>query len=181
MMVGVCVCEQVSPPSRPAQPRGGTVNLSLLRWLRPFLLFCVCACVLYVLTRERGMLIIRELFVWEREKTSKERHECPVFPPECPAQQYPALSSELEVPRLRKREKGIRNRKNRIIVIVTMMICPEAPNVPETAMERRYPLCPMQKRKAQAHVSGISCQTRPLGSLLYRTCRPLLPRAGSTC
>jgi hypothetical protein len=53
MMVGVCVCEQVSPPSRPAQPRGGTVNLSLLRWLPPFLLFCVCACVLYVLTRER--------------------------------------------------------------------------------------------------------------------------------
>jgi hypothetical protein len=33
-------------------------------------------------------------------------------------------------------------------------VCPEAPNlcVPETAMERRYPLCPMQKRKTHAHV-----------------------------
>ena len=52
-------------------------------------------------------------------------------------------------------------------------VCPEAPNVPETATERRYPLCPMQKRKTHAHVSGKSCQTRLRESLLYRTCRPL--------
>jgi hypothetical protein len=57
---------------------------------------------------------------------------------------------------IRKSKKKNRDYRNR------NEVCPDAPNVPETAMERRYPLCPMQKRKTacacfrQIHVRLVS-------------------------
>jgi hypothetical protein len=154
---------RVSFPAQEGMSR--TVNLTPLLRRRPFL-FSVC-CMF-----SRGMLIIRELSVWEQETTSNERHDVSLFSPKCPPLPSPGIpsnpvSSELREDRggpgqekrrrrIRKSKKKNQDYRNR------NEVCPDAPNVPETAMERRYPLCPMQKRKTacacfrQIHVRLVS-------------------------
>jgi hypothetical protein len=130
------------------------------------------------------MLIIREVICMERQKkkTRPKSAMMVLFSPLRNSQPSPAntpapVSSELrrdEATQGRVKEGGTRSRRKRKKPNYRDRndVCPEAPKVPETAMERRYPLCPMQKRKTHAHVAGKSCQTRLLESPLYRTCRP---------
>jgi hypothetical protein len=150
---------QVGFPAQEGMSR--TVNLTPLLRRRPFL-FSVC-CMF-----SRGMLIIRELSVWEQETTSNERHDVFFFspnppppPPPPPAQEYPATlfrqsCEKIEEVQAKRREEGgfaNRKRKTRIIVIVMKSV--------QTRRMCRKPLwkegilyVPCKNEKPHAHVSG---------------------------
>lgn len=84
------------------------------------------------------------------------------FPPASPQSGIPARLPCLQSRAADKTRGRERRRGSQFIVIVMMSRGARCARKP--LAERRYPLCPMQK-KAKTHVSGKSCPTRLLESL----------------